>query len=82
MQCTVAPTPRLEADDAFGSTLFFLGEYAAARTYFEKRSDLTDSVAQRAQALRDGEAPGVRCHALAANTLWCFGYPEQAVKQS
>ena len=27
-------------------------------------------------------APGVRCLAVAANALWCLGYPAQAVRQS
>ena len=28
------------------------------------------------------EAPGVRCLAVAANTLWCLGYPAQAMQRS
>jgi predicted ATPase len=38
--------------------------------------------AQRAQALRNGVASGVACRAFAAITLWCLGYPAQAVRQS
>ena len=76
------PTHRLEAHDALGSTLFFLGDYAAARTHLEQGIALTDPTAQRALALRHGEAPGVRCLAMAAHTLWCLGYPAQAVQRS
>jgi predicted ATPase len=72
------PTLLLEAHDALGTTLVFLGEYAAARRHLEQGIALTDSVAQRAQALRLDVAPGVRCLALAAYTLWCLGYPAQA----
>src|SRR5262249_16472623 len=43
---------------------------------------LMDSTTQRAQALRLGVAPGMRCLAQAALTLWCLGYPEQALRQS
>ena len=50
--------------------------YAAARTHLEQGIALTDPTTQRALALRYGEAPGVRCLALAANTLWCLGYPD------
>ena len=76
------PTHLLEAHDALGTTLFYLGDYAAARTHLEQGIALTDPAAQRALALRHGEAPGVRCLAMAANTLWCLGYPAQAVRRS
>jgi class 3 adenylate cyclase/predicted ATPase len=81
-QHEIAPTSRLEAHAALGTTLFFLGEYAAAWTHFEQGIALTDSAAQRTMALRYGEAPGVRCLAVAADTLWCLGYPAQAVQRS
>jgi predicted ATPase len=32
--------------------------------------------------LRHAVAPGVRCLAVAANTLWCLGYPAQAILRS
>jgi class 3 adenylate cyclase/predicted ATPase len=81
-QRAAAPTPRLEAHDALGSTLFFLGEYAAAWTQLKQGITLTDPSMQQALALRIGEAPGVRCLAYAALTLWCLGYPAQAVRRS
>ena len=43
---------------------------------------LIDPTAQRAQALYHGAAPGVVCLVMAANTLWCLGYPAQAVRRS
>jgi predicted ATPase len=76
------PTSRLEAHDALGSTLFFLGEYAAARTHLEQGIPLIDPAAQRALVLRYGEVPGVRCLGIAAWTLWCLGYPAQALRRS
>jgi class 3 adenylate cyclase/predicted ATPase len=81
-QRAAAPTPRLEAHDALGSTLFFLGEYAAAWTHLEQGITLMDPSMQQALALHIGEAPGVRCLAYAALTLWCLGYPAQAVRRS
>jgi predicted ATPase len=81
-QRAAAPTPRLEAHDALGSTLFFLGEYTAAWTHLEQGITLTDPSMQQALALHIGEAPGVRCLAYAALTLWCLGYPAQAVRRS
>ena len=76
------PTHLLEAHDALGVTLFYLGDYAAARTHFEQGIALIDPTAQRALALHHGEAPGVRCLVMAAQTLWCLGYPAQALQRS
>jgi DNA-binding winged helix-turn-helix (wHTH) protein/predicted ATPase len=76
------PTYRLAAHEVLGQTLFYLGEYAAAWTHFEQGIALTDSAAQLAMTPRYGEAPGVRCLAVAADTLWCLGYPAQAVQRS
>jgi class 3 adenylate cyclase/tetratricopeptide (TPR) repeat protein len=80
-QRAAEPTHLLEAHDALGTTLLWLGEYAAALTHLEQGIALTDPAVQRAQALRHGEAPGARCLGWAANTLWCLGYPEQAVRR-
>jgi predicted ATPase len=68
-QRAAAPPPRLEAHDALGTILFFLGEYAAARMHLEQGIALADPTAQRALALRLGVAPGVRCLAHAAHAL-------------
>jgi predicted ATPase len=76
------PTHRLEAHDALGTTLFFLGEYPAARTHFEQGIALTDPTVERTLALRHGMASGVMCQAYVANTLWCLGAPAQALRRS
>jgi DNA-binding winged helix-turn-helix (wHTH) protein/predicted ATPase len=72
---------RLEAHAALGDTLFFLGEFAAARTYFDQGIALFDPTAERAETTRRNAAPGVRCLAIAANTLWCLGVPSQAIQR-
>jgi predicted ATPase len=81
-QRETVPTPRLEAHDAFGTTLYFLGEYAAARMHLEQGIALTDPAAQRVLALRHDAVPGVWCLTYVASTLWCLGYPAQAVQRS
>jgi TOMM system kinase/cyclase fusion protein len=81
-QRTADPTHSLEAHTALGSTLFHVGDYAAARTHLDQGIALTDLAAQRAQGLHHGEAPGVRCLGMVALTLWCLGYPTQAVQRS
>jgi predicted ATPase len=75
-------THRLEAHAVLGDTLFFLGEFAAARTHLERGITLTDPTTERAEALHHGVAPGVRCLVIAANTLWCLGFPAQALRRS
>jgi predicted ATPase len=77
-QHTAAPTPHLEAHEALGTVLFFLGEYAAAHRHLAQGLALIDRTTQRAEALRQSVAPGVWGLAVAANTLWCLGYPAQA----
>ena len=62
--------------------MFYLGDYAAARTHVEQGIALIDPTTQRAQALRQGEASGLRCLGVAAQALWCLGYPAQAVQRS
>jgi predicted ATPase len=81
VQRDTSPTPRLEAHETLGNILLVLGECAAAWTHFEQGIALIDSTAQRALALRNDVAPGVRCLAFGADTLWCLGYPEQALRR-
>ncbi len=81
-QRTAVPTHLLEAHDALGTILLFLGEYTTARTHIEQGIALTDPAVQRTLALRHDAAPGVTCLALAALTLWCLGAPVQALRRS
>jgi predicted ATPase len=77
------PTHRLEAHGALGGILFYLGDYAAARTYLEQGITLIDPTAQQALALRANMTVGVTwCLVHAALTLWCLGYPAQALRRS
>jgi tetratricopeptide (TPR) repeat protein len=77
-------TPPLlqEAHETLGGILFYLGDYAAARWHLEQGIASTHPTTQRAQALRQGVAPGVTCLTVAALALWCLGYPVQAIQRS
>ena len=79
-----APTHLLEAHDALGSTLYFLGKYDDARMHLAQGIALTraDPAAQRALVLHHSVAPRVVCLTLAALTLWCLGYPVQGLRRS
>jgi len=81
-QHEAAPTHLLEAHEMLGGTLFYLGEYAAAQTHLEQGIALTDPATQRGLTLSHEVAPGVRCLALTAWTLWCLGTPAQALQRS
>jgi predicted ATPase len=80
-QREAVPTPLLEAHEALGNTLFYLGEYDAAWTHLEQESALADPWHRRSPALRHDMAPGVRWLAHAGWTLWCLGYPAQAIRR-
>jgi class 3 adenylate cyclase/predicted ATPase len=80
-QREAAPTPLLEAHEALGNTLFYLGEYDAAWAHLEQESALADPWHRRSPALRHDMAPGVRWLAHAGWTLVCLGYPAQAMRR-
>ena len=81
-RCQHDSTLHLLAHAALGTTVFFLGEFALARTYLEQGIALDDPVGRRDLAVRYGIAPGVQCRAVLAQALWRLGYPDQALRQS
>ena len=72
----------LEAHNAAGITLFYLGEFTPALTHLEAAMALYDPEQHRALAFRYGQDPGVICYAFAALTLWMLGYPDQSLQHS
>jgi tetratricopeptide (TPR) repeat protein len=73
---------RLEAHYALGNTLNCLGEFAAAQAHLAQGIALYDPQQHRSHAVRYGQDPGMFCRAYAALTLWCLGYPDQALQRS
>jgi class 3 adenylate cyclase/predicted ATPase len=74
------PARGIVAYDALGATLFFLGDFAHARTHLERAVALYDPQKRRShRALTD---PGVSALSLLAGALWMLGYPEQARQRS
>ena len=71
----------LEAHRALGSTLFCLGEFAAARAHLEQGIALYDPQQHRSHAFLYGQDPGVMCLSYAALVLWYLGYPDQALQR-
>ncbi len=70
---------RHESHLAIGSTLFILGEYAAARDHFEQGLARYDREQSRAHGFSSGNDPGVVCLTRLAWSLWMLGYPDQAL---
>ena len=71
----------LEARRALGEPLFWLGEFPAARAHFEQEMAHYDPQQHRAHAVLYGQDPGVTYLSFAAWTLWCLGYPDQALQR-
>ena len=82
-QRDASPTHCLEAHIYLGLTLAFLGEYTAAWTHLEQGRALTGPMDQPALTLGGHiVVPEVGCLVYAAPTLWCLGYPAQALGRS
>jgi class 3 adenylate cyclase/predicted ATPase len=83
-QRTDDPALAVIAHYALGATWWWLGAFPAARQHLEEGIALYIPVQRRAPAFLIGRGgigqdPGVGCRANAARTLWCLGYPDQAL---
>ena len=70
-----------EANSALGLALFWLGEFAPARTHLEQGIALYDARQHRSHPFFYLTDPGVLCLSYAAWTLWHLGYPDQALRR-
>jgi tetratricopeptide (TPR) repeat protein len=76
------PVVLLEAYVALGTTLFRLGELAAACQHFEAGFALYDPYRDRSRAVSAGQDPGVVCLTFLASVLVFLGYPEHAQRRT
>jgi class 3 adenylate cyclase/predicted ATPase len=65
-----------------GINLMFSGGFAASRSHLEKALALYDPISQRALVRQAGVHPHVFAQAYLANTLFCLGFPDQALARS
>ncbi len=72
---------QLEAHQALGVTLFYLGQFDAARDHLEEVIAQYDPQQNPSQMAYGGADLGVTCLCHAALALWLQGYPEQAVRR-
>jgi predicted ATPase len=71
-----------EAYFVVGQTLFFFGEFSAARQQYEQAIACYDPKQHYFQAFLYGQDSGVFCRAEVAWNLWFLGYPDQAQQKS
>jgi tetratricopeptide (TPR) repeat protein len=72
----------LEAHLALGHSLFWLGQLPAAHAHLEQGERLYDPRQHSSHVFLYGQDPGVGCRRWGAITLWCLGYPDQALRKS
>jgi class 3 adenylate cyclase/predicted ATPase len=71
----------LEAHQALGTTLYFMGEFVQARVHLEQGVTLYNPLQHRSHAILYGQDPGVICLSTLSRALWALGYPDQAVQR-
>jgi class 3 adenylate cyclase/predicted ATPase len=76
------PGALLVAHDVMGDTLFWLGEFAAARTHLEQGVALYDAEQHRPHVFLYGYDSGMACLGFGAWALWFLGYPDQALRRA
>jgi adenylate cyclase len=79
-QRTQDPALLIEAHYTQGSTLLWVGEFAAARTHFEQGLALYEPQQHSEYAFRYGHDPCVACFSQLGQVLWLLGYPAQALQ--
>ena len=80
-QRTQDPGSLLIAHNVLGDNLFWLGEFATARSHLEQGSALYDAQDHQAHVHLYGYDVGVACLSFGAWALWFLGYPDQALRR-
>jgi predicted ATPase len=81
-QCQPETVLLLQAANVLQQPLLHLGEFVAARRYQEQGLALYDRHKHGALTAVYGEDPGISFLVYGAVTLWCLGYPEQALRSA
>src|SRR6185369_17292131 len=72
----------VEGHYAYGTTLFWAGDFAPARHHFEQGIHLYDPQIHRSHAFVYGHDPGVYSTSILAFALWLLGYPDRALEKT
>ncbi len=76
------PVSAMAAHWVTGVNRFHAGDYAASREHIGEAYSLHDAGQHRSQMALFGIDLGVFALSYMAHTLWCLGYPQQAVRKS
>jgi class 3 adenylate cyclase/predicted ATPase len=79
---TQDPGALLVAHDVMGDTLFWLGDFPAARSHLEQGAALYDAQERQSHIFLYGYDAGVACLGFGAWALWFLGYPDQALRRA
>ncbi len=75
-------TLRLEADQVYGTTYFYLGNLLKAKDHLEQAIKLYNPQTHGTEvSLHSGADKGVACLCHLTLTLWLLGYPDQALNR-
>jgi transcriptional regulator with AAA-type ATPase domain/predicted ATPase len=74
------PALLIMSHQALGTSKYWLGEFAQARTHLEQGIALYDPTQHRALSFGAIQNPGVTCLAFAGRVLWTMGLPDQALR--
>jgi predicted ATPase len=70
-----------EAHRVLAATLFFIPDFAAAKSHSEQAIALYDKEQRSTRAALFPNPPGVVCRLVRSHILWIWGYPDQARQQ-
>ena len=73
---------RVEAHLAMGANLYWRGEFAAARTHFERALSFYDPSQHHGHTLLYGRDSRMFALGYLARTVWSLGYPDQALQRA
>ncbi len=73
---------RVVGERTIGCPLFYLGQLAQARPYFERAISMYDPAQHRALAWLYGQEPGMTARSYLAWTMWLLGYPDRAAEHN
>jgi DNA-binding NtrC family response regulator/predicted ATPase len=74
------PALLLLSHQALGTSRYWLGEFAQARTHLQQGIALYDLTRHRALAFGAVQNPGITCLAFIGRVLWTMGLPDQALR--
>ncbi|MCB0107435.1 MAG: hypothetical protein KDE53_16055, partial [Caldilineaceae bacterium] len=74
------PAHVVEANYAMGTALFWMGRHNAACEHLQKAIFTSQQISSQHHTAQYLQSPRIICHSALSLSLWCSGYPEQALE--